>query len=462
MQPQSEKFAQTTTKISNPLEDIAANLGVTPKVLTELATGDDKEFRELVRGIFSILPESEVVMVANDPDINPEFLDYLCKLFDANQKVLLSILQNTSSNPKTKQFILDRLPKDVLASIARSAKVSPELRQMITDKYNVSNTSQGKMAHTDEFKIKMKVSRLLNDLEANLGVSIDAFLKIKSKEDGQSQEFVREVYDALPEDHVLIVSSDPDTTPLILNYLSRLFDTNHTVLAKILQNPTTDEATRDYILDQLPDEHIASIAGNPKAPPELLRFLGKRYKASEDIQMVLLANPATPVETKKFIHGDAQEPDIEEVTEDLLIMENEATAHKETAMEETAPNEEDEQLIEDFFNVDLDTEGEKEPTTDVLEAKIELCMDKLYAINAEIVSQYIKKAHSEILKRIKLVSRANQVILTAVAKNSSLTIQDLDTIDMKTFIMFVQKTPGYIDPQTALQLIKKAKKKKKE
>ena len=32
-------------KVSNPLNDIAANLGVTPKVLTQLATGDDQEFR---------------------------------------------------------------------------------------------------------------------------------------------------------------------------------------------------------------------------------------------------------------------------------------------------------------------------------------------------------------------------------------------------------------------------------
>ena len=64
-------------KGSNPLNDIAANLGVTPRVLTQLATGDDREFRELVRGILSMLPEHEVIQVTSDPDINPEFLDYL-------------------------------------------------------------------------------------------------------------------------------------------------------------------------------------------------------------------------------------------------------------------------------------------------------------------------------------------------------------------------------------------------
>ena len=81
--PQSQDF-KTKMKVSNPLNDIAANLGVTPKVLTQLATGDDKEFRELVRGIFSILPEDEVAMVATDASINSEFLDYLGRLFEDN------------------------------------------------------------------------------------------------------------------------------------------------------------------------------------------------------------------------------------------------------------------------------------------------------------------------------------------------------------------------------------------
>lgn len=79
-------------KGSNPLNDIAANLGVTPKVLTQLATGEDREFRELVRGILGMLPEHEVIMAASDPDIHPEFLDYLARLFDNNRKVQLTIL----------------------------------------------------------------------------------------------------------------------------------------------------------------------------------------------------------------------------------------------------------------------------------------------------------------------------------------------------------------------------------
>lgn len=129
-------------------------------------------------------------------------------------------------------------------------------------------------------------------------------------------------------------------------------------------------------------------------------------------------------------------------------------------MEEIAPNGGGEHLITDFFTIDVEEEANKEPTTDILEAKIELCVSKLYGINAEIVSQYVKKAHSEILKRLKLISRANQIILTAIAKNPSLTIQDLDNIDMKTFMALIQKTPGHIDQNTVLKLIQKAQKKK--
>jgi len=110
MERQSQDF-KTKMKVSNPLNDIAANLGVTPKVLTQLATGEDKEFRELVRGIFSILPENEVMLVASDEGINVEFLDYLARLFVDNQPILLTILQNPSANSATRQDIIGNFLK---------------------------------------------------------------------------------------------------------------------------------------------------------------------------------------------------------------------------------------------------------------------------------------------------------------------------------------------------------------
>ncbi len=447
------------TKNSNPLNDIAANLGVTPKVLTELATGEDKEFRELVRGIFSILPETEVAMVANDPGIHPEFLDYLCKLFDANQKILLTILQNPSSGKQTKQFILDHLPKNMVSAIAQSPKTSPALNRMITERFTLANAGTAASPQTDEFKIKMKVSRLLNDLEANLGVSIDAFLKIKTRDDEQSREFVREVYDALSENHVLIVASDPTTTPLILNYLYRLFDTNHEVLATILKNPTTDNPTKELILQHLPEDKVVSIAGDPKTPHFLLNFLGDYFSSSEDMQMVLLVNPATQQKKKKFIQEQSGEPEIEDVTDDLLIADDED-------QKMPAPKSAEEYIgdhtITDFFRTDAKEATGIAAMPNNLDTKIDICVKKLYAINADIVSQFIKKAHIEIQKRLKVVAEANHLVLTAILKNPSLTIEELDNIDMKTFMVLLKKTPGNIDDKTVVKLLQQAKRKKKE
>ena len=245
------------SKVPNPLNNIAANLGVTPKVLTQLATGDDKEFRELVRGILGMLPENEVILVARDPDINPEFLEYLYRLFESNQKVLLTILQNPSSSKQTKHTILTRLPEEVINSLLKNPKTSPEIRQILTTP-KPPEESMPSSPQSEEFKIKMKVSKLLNDLEANLGLTIDAFMQIRAKDDEQSREFVREVYDALPESDVLLVARDTETSPKILEYLSRLFDSNQNVLLTILQNPSSDQQIKHGILDQLSEETVLS------------------------------------------------------------------------------------------------------------------------------------------------------------------------------------------------------------
>ncbi len=452
---QSQKFKQTM-KVSNPLNDIAANLGVTPKVLTQLATGDDKEFRELVRGIFNILPENEVVLVASDPDINPEFLNYLCQLFEGNHKVLLTILQNPSSNQQTRQHILDHLPQETLAAFAKNPKTPPTLMQMITEYFKGDTVSSS--SRSDEFKIKMKVSKLLNDLEANLGVTIEAFMKIRAKDDEQSREFVGEVYNALSENHVLIVSRDTSTTPKILNYLCQLFDSNPKVLLTILCNPTTDDSTRHFILERLSEKDIVSLASNPNTPPELLSFLGQYFSTSEDIQMVLLANSATPAATKKTIQAEP-DAEIEEVTEDQLIIEQEEPVSEEESVSELEQVTE-ERLITDFFA--SEAEEEIEPAvSDEIDAKVALCVDKLYDINADIVTEFIKKARSEILKRLNLIAKANRLILRTIVNHPSLTIEELDNINMDMFALLLKRSPDTIDDKTVLKLIQQAKKKKK-
>lgn len=415
---------------SNPLNDIAANLGVTPQVLTELAIGDDRDFRELVRGILSMLPEPEVTQVASDPDINPEFLEYLCRLFESNTNVLLTILQNPAANTQTKHYILGRLSEDILTSLLKNPRTPPEIRQIITQTPKRSGENMASSNQGDEFKIKMKVSRLLNDLEANIGLTIDAFLKIRAKDDEQSQEFVREVYNALPENNVLLVSRDPSTTPTILNYLSRLFDSEQKILLTILHNPSADTPTKRAILDRIPEKLFFSLAESAKTPPELLELLGE-YSTSSELLAALFANPSTPSEAKEKIQIPPVSESPEEAPSEML------------KTVRLSPSEVAEEILSNSDEVD---------------AKIALCIDKLHDINADLVTEFIKQAKSEINKRLNLITRANRVILRTLVHHPSLSVEELDHINMDMFVSLLKKRPEELDDQTVLTLLKESKK----
>jgi hypothetical protein len=288
MERQSNEF-KAKIKVSNPLHDIAANLGVTPKVLTQLATGEDKEFRELVRGIFSILPENEVVLVASDEGINAEFLDYLTHLFENNPRILLTILHNPSASRQTKHRILEKLPENI----------------------------------------------------------------------------------------------------------------------------------------------VLSVAGSPQTPPDLLQSISTCYKASSDILATLLANSATPDDLKEQIIA-------------------------ESSLDTTSDTKE----ISSVF-VPSDETGGVPYTADDVDAKIALCVDKLYQINADIVTEFIKKARLEILKRLSLMAKANRLILRTIVQHPSLTIEDLERIDLDMFASLLKKSPDDIDAQTVLDLMQQAEKNKK-
>lgn len=419
-------------KPSNPLNNIAANLGVTPKVLTQLATGDDREFRELVRGILGMLPENEVILVASDPGINPEFLDYLSRLFEANRKVLLSILQNPSASKQTRRYILERLPEELIVSLVKNAKLPPETLKILTERAKPSGDVMGTVGQTEELKIKLKVSKLLNDLEANLGVTIDAFMQIRTKDDDQSREFVREVYNALPEQHVLLVARDTNSSSKILNYLSRLFDTNQKVLLTILHNASVDRQTKLFILDQISEKMVLSLAGSAKTPVDLLILLGEHFSSSIDILATLLANPSTPIEVKERIQS--------------LPMPEESSA------------EEIVELRAEDLLTPLDERDEAASAGgDEMEAKIALCVDRLYDINADIVTEFIKKARAEILKRLNLIAKANRLILRTIVQHPSLSIEELENINMDMFASLLKQSPDNIDDKTVLKLIQQAK-----
>ena len=419
-------------KPSNPLNNIAANLGVTPKVLTQLATGDDREFRELVRGILGMLPENEVILVASDPGINPEFLDYLGRLFEANRKVLLSILQNPSASKQTRRYILERLPEELIVSLVKNSKLPPETLKILTERAKPSGEVMGTVGQTEELKIKLKVSKLLNDLEANLGVTIDAFMQIRTKDDDQSREFVREVYNALPEQHVLLVARDINSSPKILNYLSRLFDANQKVLLTILHNASVDRQTKLFILDQISEKMVLSLAGSAKTPADLLTLLAEHFTSSIDILATLLANPSTPLEVKERIQS--------------LPMPEESSA------------EEIVELRAEDLLTPIDERAEAASSGgDEMEAKIALCVDRLYDINADIVTEFIKKARAEILKRLNLIAKANRLILRTIVQHPSLSIEELENINMDMFASLLKQSPDNIDDKTVLKLIQQAK-----
>jgi len=419
-------------KGSNPLNDIAANLGVTPKVLTQLATGEDREFRELVRGILSMLPEPEIMMVAGDPEINPEFLEYLRRLFETNRKILLTILQNPAGQRQTKRAILEKLPENMLIALLQNPATPADIREILTQAR--SKGQGGAMpnapSQAEEFKIKMKVSKLLNDLEANLGVSIEAFMAIRGRDDEQSKEFVREVYNALPEENVLIVARDTTTTVKILDYLSQLFDTNQKILYTILHNPIADAKTKQFILSHLSENAIMTAVKNPKTPPELLTFFADYFAKSDDMLALLLMNPSTPAAIKEKI-------------EEQSSAEEEAASETESVLEL-------EEFPADF------TPKSSAPQNDV-EAKITLCVDKLYDINADIVTEFIKQARTEILKRLELIAKANRLILRTIMRTPSLSIQDIEHINMDMFVTLLKKLPDDVDDKTILQLMMQSK-----
>jgi len=97
-----------------------------------------------------------------------------------------------------------------------------------------------------------------------------------------------------------------------------------------------------------------------------------------------------------------------------------------------------------------------------VDAKIALCVDKLYQINADIVTEFIKKARMEILKRLNLIGKANRLILSAIVQHPSLSIEDLERIDMDMFASLLKKSPEEINVQTVLDFLQQAEKSKQE
>jgi hypothetical protein len=278
---------------------------------------------------------------------------------------------------------------------------------------------------SQEFKTKMKVSNPLNDIAANLGVTPKVLTQLATGEDKEFRELVRGIFSILPEDEVIVVAGDSGINANFLDYLSRLFEDNPRILLTILFNPSASEETQNAILQKILEDEALSIAGNKKTPPHVLDLMSKTFQDSADILATLLANPATPEDVKEFI---------------LTISSPEIEADLE-------------QLMAASFDISsAEASGEED-----VDAKIALCVDKLYAINADIVTEFIKKARAEILKRLTLMAKANRLILKTIVQHPSLTIEELDRIDLDMFASLLKKSPDNVDDQTVLQLLQQAK-----
>jgi hypothetical protein len=89
-------------------------------------------------------------------------------------------------------------------------------------------------------------------------------------------------------------------------------------------------------------------------------------------------------------------------------------------------------------------------------------VDKLYQINADIVTEFIKKARMEILKRLNLIAKANRIILSVIVQHPSLSIEDLERIDLDMFASLLKKSSEEINVQTVLDFLQQAEKNKQE
>ncbi len=283
------------------------------------------------------------------------------------------------------------------------------------------------LAQTQDYKNKMKVSNPLNDIAANLGVTPKVLTQLATGDDQEFRELVRGIFSILPEDEVAMVASDTSINPDFLDYLSRLFEDNTRILTTILYNPTTSQETRGHLLEGLSDDILVSMSRDPQAPPDLLRIIALKTADLSDIQVNLLANPSTPEDLKEKII-------------------------KESSAEVEPPE------FEGIQEYELSFPAENGVESGDVDAKIALCVDKLYEINASIVNEFIRKARAEIIKRLQLVAKANRLVLKTIVKYPAISIQELEGIDMDLFASLLKKLPEDVDDKTVLRLLKQAKK----
>ncbi len=280
---------------------------------------------------------------------------------------------------------------------------------------------------SQEHKNKMRVSNPLNDLAANLGVTLKVLIQLAMGPDKEFREMVRMLLSALPENEVVMIAEDPEIDAQFLDYLSRIFETSTAVQQALLKNPSVSATTLERIAKLLPGSVIEAIAADSNARPELLEQFVKIFGSSQVNLMKLIAqNPATPAPLRKQLAGD------------LL---------KKVGAEKSA-----EIAAEGAFKVgEASSAGSIEQIPS--EPTLSDCVGQLLEINFNIVSDFMKRINEQIIKQLERLAEANKQILQVISKNAdSLDPRTLRlTPELVAFVM--RRLPALVPEQEILKFL---------
>ena len=277
---------------------------------------------------------------------------------------------------------------------------------------------------SQEHKNKMRVSNPLNDLAANLGVTLKVLIQLAMGPDKEFREMVRMLLSALPENEVVMIAEDPEIDAQFLDYLSRIFETSTAVQQALLKNPSVSATTLERIAKLLPGSVIEAIAADSNVRPELLERFVKIFGSSQVNLMKLIAqNPATPAPLREQLAGD-------------LLKRVGAEKSVETASEK----------VGEASSADSIKQIPSEPT-------LSDCVGQLLEINFNIVSDFMKRINEQIIKQLERLAEANKQILQVISKNAdSLDPQTLRlTPELVAFVM--RRLPALVPEQEILKFL---------
>jgi hypothetical protein len=308
MQSQEHK---NKMRVSNPLNDLAANLGVTLKVLIQLATGPDKEFREMVRMLLSALPENEVVMIAEDPEIDAQFLDYLSRIFETSTIVQQALLKNPSISATTLERIVKLLPGSVIEAIAADSNTRPELLEQFIKIFGSSQVNLMKLiAHNPATPAPLR-EQLIRD-------SLKRAMAEKSME--ATSEIASNFGEALSASPLKPLPSEPTLSDCV----GQLLEVNFNIVSDFMKRINEQIIKQLERLAEANRQILQAISKNAdsldprtlRLTPELVAFVMRRLPTPVPEQEILKFLQEQQVDQKKT--ADVEEP-LEEKEESLFL-----------------------------------------------------------------------------------------------------------------------------------------------